>query len=46
MGSVPIVTQHLGAMLDELDEKGRLRVRAALIAATFGFEQDIMSCGY
>ena len=88
--------QHLGAMLDELDEKGRLRVRAvlakaakrtkqpyagtalyslaedaratpaqdkelkglalalckpeanhaALIAATFGFEKDIMSCGY
>lgn len=91
-----MVTQHLGAMLDELDEKGRLRVRAvlakatkrtkqpyagtalyslaedaratpaqdkelnglalalckpeanraALIAATFGFEKDIMSCGY
>jgi len=91
-----MVTQHLGAMLDELDEKGRLRVRAvlakaakrtkqpyagtalyslaedaratlaqdkelkglalalckpeanraALIAATFGLEQDIMSCGY
>ena len=88
--------QHLGAMLDELDENGHRRVRAvlakaakrtkqpyagtalyslaedaratpaqdkelkrlalalckpeanraALIAATFGFEKDIMSCGY
>ena len=28
-----MVTQHLGAMLDELDEKGRLRVRAVLAKA-------------
>ena len=29
-------------MLDELDEKGRLRVRAALIAVTFGLSR--ISC--
>ena len=31
--------QHLGAMLDELDEKGRLRVRAVLAKAAKGTKQ-------